>query len=371
VRRVLTKSMVVNSFRCIPQLGLIYLFNPKVACSTIQYSISAAAYAQTGVKTKIQPHRRTKGPFIENIFDHPLYGSPELRAMTCFTVVRNPFLRILSGYLHKIVNKGIVNLWGRFASEHGLDPDSENRISFIDFLRIVDTDCDETLDVHFKPQYLNLMMPFSRPHFIGRLEKLDEVKDFLAARGVSNMGRKGAVTNTSGRLHEFYTTEAEEIVARKFADDFRLFGYSPRVSEVGALLEPQWQTATSDLLMGWLVDNNFPADQLDPACLAYVQFRAENDRGKKIEIVRRSFAQDDSRKRLAAYFRMATQYGESALAAAVEERLQTLKNAWRGRVQEQTAFVPAKVTTATRSERRAMRREKLESGRKGLLEVEA
>jgi hypothetical protein len=123
--------------------------------------------------------------------------------------------------------------------------------------------------------------------------------------------------------------------------------------------------------MGWLVDKNYPADHLDAQCLAYVQFCAEKDRARKIEIVRRSFAQDDSRKRLTVYFRMATQYGESVLAAAVEERLQALKNAWRERVQDQTAFVPAKARTATRSEHRAMRRERLESKRKGLAEVEA
>ena len=145
--------MVATSFRCIPQLGLIYLYNPKVACTTIQYSVWAAADAKTGVKTqRIRPHRRDEGPFIRDIFRHPLFGSPDLRAMTCFAVVRNPFLRILSGYLNKIVNRTPV--WRPFAEEHGLDFDAgQNQVSFTDFLRIIETDCDETLNVHFRPQY--------------------------------------------------------------------------------------------------------------------------------------------------------------------------------------------------------------------------
>src|SRR5437588_3196129 len=241
VRRVLTEGMVETSFRCIPPLGLIYLYNPKVACSTILYSLWAAADAKMGVTSKIKPHRRDMGPFVENIFKHPLFGSPELRGMTCFAVVRNPFLRILSAYLNKIVNRKPV--WGRFASEHGLDRDAaENDMRFIDFLRILESDCDESMNAHYRPQYLNLMMPFSRPHFVGRLENFADIKEFLARNGVPEIVRKGVVTNTSARLHEFYTADAEAIVARKFADDFRLFGYSPRLADVGVLLAPQWQS---------------------------------------------------------------------------------------------------------------------------------
>src|SRR5205807_307460 len=152
-------------------------------------------------------HRRGEGQFINDIFNHPLFGSPELRGMTCFSVVRNPFMRILSGYLGKVVQKTPV--WRQFASEHGLDPDArENEMSFIDFLRIIDADCDETMNGHFKPQYLNLMMPFSRPHFVGRLEEFARVEQFLAECGVPKIARKGTATNTSGRLQEFYTAEA-------------------------------------------------------------------------------------------------------------------------------------------------------------------
>jgi hypothetical protein len=220
---------------------------------------------------------------------------------------------------------------------------------------------------HFKPQYLNLMMPFSRPCFVGRLEDFAEVEKFLAEHGVPDLARKGVATNTSGRLHEFYTAEAEAIVARKFADDFRLFGYSPQLSEVRTLLEPRWQAAGPDLLMQWLAGRDFPVDQLDPAPRGYVQFCAEKDRKTRIELLRDNFARDDNTKRLKAYARKARQHGEEALATGVEERLQALKNAWRERVANPRIFVPAK----TAAERRARRREKLDSKRKGRTKIEA
>lgn len=274
---------------------------------------------------------------IDNIFEHPLFGSSELRKMTTFALVRNPFTRILSGYLNKIVDRRPPSVWWQFAREHGFDAAArENDMSFIDFLRIIDLDCDETINAHFRPQYLNLVLPFSRPSFVGRLEEFDKVQGFLAERGVAKMEQKGAATNTSSRLQQLYTPEAEAIVARKFADDFRLFGYSPKLSDVRSLLEPQWQENGPDLLMQWLADGNFPVDQLDPAPRAYFRFCAEEEPEKRLEIIRGIFSQDDNTKRLKTYCRKARLHGDRDLSRAVDERFQLLKNAWRERVKGYT-----------------------------------
>lgn len=371
MRRVLTEDIVVTSFFCFPQLGLIYLHNPKVGSTTIQYNLVKAANARDGVeKKKIYPHRRHEGQYINDIFHHPLCGSPELRGMTCFSVVRNPFVRILSGYLGKIEKRTPV--WRQFAGEHGLDADApENELSFLDFLRIVETDCDETINGHFKPQYLNLLMPFSRLSFIGRLEQIGEVEKFLGRHGVPEIARKGSSANTSGRLQEFYTPEAEAIVARKFADDFRLFGYSPKLSDVGNLLEPQWRSDGPDLLMQWLVDGRFPADEQDPAPRAYVQFRAENDAKKRLEIVRGIFSEDDNAKRLKSYARKARLDGDRELSRAVDARFQMLKNAWREKVDGHRISASKEKKAASRAARRAQPPEKAGWKRKPGLKVEA
>lgn len=358
VRRVLTQSIVAYSLRCVPRLGLIYLSSPKVASRTIHHSLVSAANARTGTKRKNkEAAERSEKLVIDNIFEHPLFGSSELRKMTTFALVRNPFTRILSGYLNKIVDRRPASVWWQFAREHGFDADArENEMSFIDFLRIIDTDCDETINAHFRPQYLNLVLPFSRPSFIGRLEEFDKVEKFLAERGVAKMEQKGAATNTSGRLQELYTPEAEAIVARKFADDFRLFGYSPKLSEVGILLEPQWQENGPDLLMQWLADRNFPVDQLDPAPRAYVQFCAEKVPEKRLEIIRGIFSQDDNTKRLRTYARKARLHGDRGLSRAVDERYQMLKTAWRERVEGYTIpFSPKNKRSAQRAGRHEKR----------------
>jgi len=339
LRRVLSEKRVVQSFRCLPQLGLVYLTNAKTASTTIKYSMLAAAAARSGMESQtIEAHRRDVGPFIENIFRHPLFGSPEIRRMTVFSVVRNPFTRVLSGYLSKIASaKG--STWRTFAEHFGIRPDLRRRtLGFTEFLRLIDRQPDDRINAHFRPQYVNLLLPFSVPRFIGRLEQFDETVRFLEQAGVAVAQRKGRSTRSAERATEFYTEEAEALVAHKFAPDFELFGYSPKLAEIGQLQAPKWNSGGPDLLMDWLSGGPFPVESLDPQARAHHEIQAEEDIDGKMAKIRDAYQSEDDWKHLARYAKLAKRAGRPALLRKLEKRIAMLRDGDRACVQNRDIF---------------------------------
>jgi len=337
MRNILTEQMVEKSVWCIPQLGLIYFMNPKVACTTIKYSMWVAADQRAGVVTpRIHVHGRGKGPFVKNLLQNPLFGTTEMRSMRCFSVVRNPFVRTLSAYLDKIavdtpVSKSLVKRFGI----------SDQKLQFIDFLRVMEDVPDELMNHHYGPQYLNLLLPFSKPFFVGRLEEMGEVWRFLAESGISLVEPKGNPKQAGRRLQDYYTEDAEAIVARKFADDFRLFGYSTKLTEVNILKEPQWRRDAPDLLMAWLSDKKYPLEHLDAAPRAYCEIQAEENGEKRISLIRAIYEQDDNWRRLGAYARIARRQKEALLSRQIRERIEALHAPYRDRIESNDILMPA------------------------------
>lgn len=65
---------------------------------------------------------------MTNIFKHELFGSSELRAMQCFSVVRNPFVRPLSAFLQKFCGQRHGEVSETFLTRFGIDV-AKGRIS--------------------------------------------------------------------------------------------------------------------------------------------------------------------------------------------------------------------------------------------------
>lgn len=365
MRRVLNERRVIQQFRCLPELGLVYLTNAKSASTTIKYSMVAAAAARVGNKPDtIEPHRRDVGPFIENIFRHPLFGSPDIRRMTVFSVVRNPFARALSGYLSKII-RGKTPEWREFAREFGLRADLGRKpVSFTEFLRLIDTLPDESINAHFRPQYINLLQPFSVPHFVGRLEAFDETARFLEGVGVVIADRRGLNTRSSDRAADHYTDEAEALVARKFAPDFELFGYAPSLAGLRELREPKWKSGGPDLLMDWLSGGPFPKEQLDPEARAYYEITAETDLEGKIARIRRTWRSENNWRYLAAYAKLARRAGRDGLARKLDDRIATLHEALRACVGNRDIFVPPESSAQSPASSRRGRKTRKQEGTK-------
>ena len=129
-----------------------------------------------------------------------------------FGFVRNPWDRLVSSYVNKIVNKfqhGLYEFW------------SCN--SFKEFVfRIKSTDLT-TQDRHIQPQYMFLPGDIN---FIGRMENFQH--DIKAICNTVDLHLPEIPhKNTTKHKHytEYYDDETREIVAKKYAQDIETFGY--------------------------------------------------------------------------------------------------------------------------------------------------
>lgn len=146
-----------------------------------------------------------------------------------FSVVRNPFIRVLSGYFDRIIKERDQLVYESF----GLSQE-EPLINFKDFLKCIQQQYQinmKTINVHFRPQWaLNLseIIPYN---FIGKLENFYE--DFFYI--IRRIGAPGTpetynlaphATNAAERLAAYYDAESINIVREIYEKDFTLYQYS-------------------------------------------------------------------------------------------------------------------------------------------------
>jgi len=140
-----------------------------------------------------------------------------------FTFVRNPYSRILSAYLDKIVR-------GKM-SPRGLNiPKSGNPPGFGEFCAYLDNGClcDH---YHWAPQTKLLLIPLDEFDLIGRTENFDGHFGVVRRRILGmesvfdHVNHDAHRTDANSRIERFYDAESREIVARLYKDDFEGLGY--------------------------------------------------------------------------------------------------------------------------------------------------
>jgi len=220
---ILEESQIIARLRFIPDLKLLYVNNPKVACSTIKKALWIGAAPETFVEG-MSPHNKVASPYLPSLED--LYVKrTQVVAATKFTVVRNPFARILSAYLDKVGRTDRdTNVFHPFARRFGIS--GEERLTFTQFLELIATEEPSYLDDHFAPQYVTTMYDFCPLDFIGRMEELEEVWAFLGKRQIAISEHRPHATNAAGLLATHYGPREIDIVTTYFDRDFELFGYS-------------------------------------------------------------------------------------------------------------------------------------------------
>lgn len=195
---------------------------PKAANTTIVAAL--ARHSRFRVR-----HPRRDDPKYR--FQRPLFlSSREVRRLETdafvFTVVRNPYSRVLSAYLDKV---GRLRHQGRrfvhWAQRHGQPTDF---LGFCRFLRHGGL----FLDMHWAPQADILCLPLERFDFIGRVESLDRdlplVLQHLFGVAAALPGRRaGTPTHADQHLKEAYGAEQQQTIAELYRLDFELFGYDP------------------------------------------------------------------------------------------------------------------------------------------------
>ncbi|HMN13778.1 MAG TPA: sulfotransferase family protein [Bellilinea sp.] len=212
----------------------VYVETPKVACTTIKRVLQQAESG--GAMTYDDPsfiHERERSPLLGPWSDRRAF----VEAMRAddyfrFCFVRNPFSRILSCYLDKMVETEFERR--RLAGQLGFDP--ETPPSFINFLRAISERKDEENDIHWAPQTFLLRPNRVRYSFIGRFELFRDQFSLVCERlGIieyaSDLPDTQHKTNAHEHIKEYMGREEIELVHRIYERDFRNFGFgwSPEV----------------------------------------------------------------------------------------------------------------------------------------------
>lgn len=202
---------------------MLYLHNAKSGCSTVRATLIREA-SRTGAFPQIPdgdlPPGVVHGP-------GPWWSKAAhliSRSTRSFTLVRNPFARILSAYLDKICRPNHIR--EQFLDSLGLARDSD--ISFEQFLDLIDP-ATQMLDEHWQPQVENVLWgaaPISRVFYLESFaESNEDLRRMLGLR-TEFIVRQEHATGASSKLAEHLTPRAVDRIRSIYAGDFDAFGYS-------------------------------------------------------------------------------------------------------------------------------------------------
>lgn len=232
LRNVISDAMGVNAANKLvwaPDLPIVYVDNPKCGSTTIKNTLKQAQahlFDARGIK-----YRRRDDPHkADDCLRQRGLRLKDCRHRYVISCVRNPFTRALSGFLDKVATRD-----PRYFPELRSRPVE----TFEQHLLAIAEYPAKRLNFHFRPQYLNLDFPNLTYDAVFYLENLAVFSDFCRKVApeltleTSAPHARGA--GSKSKLHEHYSERAVELVRQIYAEDFRLFGYSPDLEETERL----------------------------------------------------------------------------------------------------------------------------------------
>jgi hypothetical protein len=150
-----------------------------------------------------------------------IFSSKEIRSYFKFTIVRNPWDRLVSAY-HFLQGGGFDEKDRQFAKS-----ELEHFSSFDEFVRNWVDSASIWKCNHFRPQYHYFLDQFRRVplDFVGRFENLQADFEYICDR----LGVQATLPNVNASRHRdyrgYYTPETRKIVASVYATDIDLLGY--------------------------------------------------------------------------------------------------------------------------------------------------
>jgi len=197
-----------------PDLNLRYYPIPKVACSSIKLAILNANGIQVEHIRIVHQLLSTDRHYVIRSGKITQLPQPPEGDGFEFALVRNPFDRLVSVYVNKVVSRN-----------RGLPAPFYETRCFAEFVDVL-LKCEQGpgLDGHIRPQYQFLIG--SRIERLGRYERINE--DWSRACEAFGRRLELSVNNPSdGRsdYRSYYTPELAEKVAGYYARDLELYGY--------------------------------------------------------------------------------------------------------------------------------------------------
>jgi len=167
----------------------------------------------------VKPYQLTRQQLVEIFADRSFFK---------FSFVRNPYVRLLSGYLDKIVHAEpekqlILRALGRDK------PDSSTDVSFAEFVDVIAQQPPGQRNKHWRLQRVQSFAAFCKLDFVGRLETFEKDVAHLSNELRVNLSAVKFAPHRTGaeaRLEEFYTDEIAAKVFKIYQADFTTFRYA-------------------------------------------------------------------------------------------------------------------------------------------------
>ena len=216
----------------------VYSMVSKAASSTVTYYLQMAEYYGSGFTVQdvnnayMSPHVR-----LFQLRDEEFVGILNSSQYRKVAFVRNPYARLLSCYLHRIIGDRRMNP-SRKALFKGLKigMDSARMPSFQDFIEFISDQDTLQMERHWVVQHDCILYSLIDYDFIGRQENL--IDDLLRLErllfgnerfdrsllGSLNCGPM--ITGANGKLRDYYDERLMARVADRYKVDFEVFGYS-------------------------------------------------------------------------------------------------------------------------------------------------
>lgn len=203
----------------------IYFENPKVGCSTIKKTLQKLEVEESLMPEDV--HDKHLSPLLSPLQLEKVFTEYLNDEYFKFSFVRNPYTRILSCYLDKILGSQKETILPQL----GFKP--ADKVSFEEFLTAVKKQSYDEMNVHWKPQNILLAAKNITLDFVGRQENFDnDLKKVLAI--ITKQDSEGLrITNeiphsvgANEKLRQYLNEEIISLIREIYHDDFKLYGYN-------------------------------------------------------------------------------------------------------------------------------------------------
>lgn len=213
----------------------------KAASSTVKYYLQLAELEHSPWRGHVRDvNNKHLSPHLSpyQVQDRMFFDLLASNACRKVAVVRNPYARLLSCYLHRIVKdpgsrsaRILARLYGKR---------DVSKIKFPEFIRLICDQESRDMEAHWRVQSDELMLGCVDYHFIGKVETLKEdlhrmLRLLFGPAGsgylVDEKNLSPARTRASDKLREYYDDETVDYVRNRYQADFVALGYSTEISD--------------------------------------------------------------------------------------------------------------------------------------------